>query len=690
MRSPNSDTTRNNIEEFDNSDCAIITISSSSSVFLGFANELDEEYYETEQNSGHSISTLREDIITINSDSNSGLSNSSDLELIDPTMRGKDMTSTEKVTNWQTFQYHYKNLVQKDTGNCSGVQMGAPRSPIISRTYIPNDLDKQNNTIYKKSILSNKSEGSNKSSVMHTNNANDPIPLESPKLNISPFHQKAMSSQSSCSPRSILPSPTSSMIQIRNSYMEAASNIKIQLRGSYLENDYSKIDDSQSNKESTNNIINNNRDRKEELLKYLGIDSKPHTKIPSEPENVNYAKRRSLRCLIEQSKINNILKGQPTNNSKYDDDKNNKKQQINSKMYQSIELKKNEKSLKSVEASEQKMKFKTPVQIEKTDVAPIEKVSERLTEISNHNCVTNNEIKLLKIDLVSIPTVSMVQTDKDKKTNGNNILDKKSYKVNKKIGRSNGAARFLIKKNSNRLVRSKTARVPLRNGKYRSTLSKTQTNDKNAASEKNIFSNKKKILQTCFNGNSKLFSNGAEKSRIHENAFKFKKKSSDVSSPTPSLCLSSSGISSASLPVTPKAEALQVTLNNPLVSADGYVLKAFYCKNNLVIVQEKAISFWSYSRISMIFGIKQNWEMLGRIKRVCNDLLIKNQSNNICYKDNKPVYVEFFGKETKNESRTSPFSSIYLNLYSLQSYDLNGNKLTKLQYQSIQMDGIWR
>lgn len=683
MRSPNSDISRNNIEDIDDSDVACITISSSSSVLLGFANELDEEYYDTEPNSAHSLSTVKEEIITIPSDSNSGFSHSSDLELIDHTMRDKDMTSTEKVTNWQTFQYHYKNIVQKDTGSSN-------RTPLISRNYITKHLDKQCNTVFKKSLMSSNSVGSNKSSVIRNNNASDPILIESPKLNVSPFHQKAMSSQSLCSPRSILPSPSSSMIQIRNSYMqvEAASKSMIQVRESYLENDYSKITDSQSNKESTSNIINNNRDRKEELLKYLGIDSKPHIKIPSEPENVNYAKRRSLRCLIEQSKINHTLKGQPTNNSKYDDSKNTKKQQINSKMNHLMELKKNEKSLKPVESTEQKMTFKTLVQNKKSDVFPIQKVSEKLAELTNHNCVNNNEIKLLKIDLVSVPTVSLVHKDKDKKINGNNILDKKSYKVNKKI-RSNGVARFLIKRN-NRLVRSKTARVPLRNGKFRSTLSKTKTNDKNAASEKNMFSNKKKILPTCFNGNSKLFSNGAETSRIHENSFKFKKKSSDVSNPTPSLSPYSSGISSASLPVTPIAEALQVTLNNPLVSTDGYVLKAFYCKNSLVIVQEKAISFWSYSRISMIFGIKQDWEMLGRVKRVCNDLLIKNQSNNICYKDNKPVYVEFYGKETKDESRTSPFSSIYLNLYSLQSYDFNGHKLSKLQYQSIQMDGIWR
>lgn len=56
--------------------------------------------------------------------------------------------------------------------------------------------------------------------------------------------------------------------------------------------------------------------------------------------------------------------------------------------------------------------------------------------------------------------------------------------------------------------------------------------------------------------------------------------------------------------------------SNPLNPSNGAVLAALYLGKTIIIVQESEVSFWKYpSRIYSIFGMVQNWELIGSAER---------------------------------------------------------------------------
>lgn len=56
--------------------------------------------------------------------------------------------------------------------------------------------------------------------------------------------------------------------------------------------------------------------------------------------------------------------------------------------------------------------------------------------------------------------------------------------------------------------------------------------------------------------------------------------------------------------------------SNPLNPSNGAVLAALYLGDTIIIVQESEVSFWKYpSRIYSIFGMVQNWELIGSAER---------------------------------------------------------------------------
>lgn len=56
--------------------------------------------------------------------------------------------------------------------------------------------------------------------------------------------------------------------------------------------------------------------------------------------------------------------------------------------------------------------------------------------------------------------------------------------------------------------------------------------------------------------------------------------------------------------------------SNPLNPRNGAVLAALYLGDTIVVVQETEVSFWKYpSRIYSIFGMVQNWELIGSTER---------------------------------------------------------------------------
>lgn len=56
--------------------------------------------------------------------------------------------------------------------------------------------------------------------------------------------------------------------------------------------------------------------------------------------------------------------------------------------------------------------------------------------------------------------------------------------------------------------------------------------------------------------------------------------------------------------------------SNPLKPSNGAVLAALYLGDTIIIVQESEVSFWKYpSRIYSIFGMVQNWELIGSAER---------------------------------------------------------------------------
>uniref|UniRef100_A0A182MZF8 Uncharacterized protein n=1 Tax=Anopheles dirus TaxID=7168 RepID=A0A182MZF8_9DIPT len=125
------------------------------------------------------------------------------------------------------------------------------------------------------------------------------------------------------------------------------------------------------------------------------------------------------------------------------------------------------------------------------------------------------------------------------------------------------------------------------------------------------------------------------------------------------------------IPVAPAAAVVNEgkRMRNPLNRADGDVLHLFLLGEQLVVVQKELVSFWRYSRLSVLLGVKQEWQRVAQIRRWNRDTEVDTQNaNRIVFNQQDPIYLEPRARNlSEDKSRTCPLASIYLNAYFLET-----------------------
>ncbi|XP_062130949.1 uncharacterized protein LOC133842054 [Drosophila sulfurigaster albostrigata] len=155
------------------------------------------------------------------------------------------------------------------------------------------------------------------------------------------------------------------------------------------------------------------------------------------------------------------------------------------------------------------------------------------------------------------------------------------------------------------------------------------------------------------------------------------------------------------------------TLRNPLAGKNGKVLYMYYELEQLIVLQERIITFWKYSKIFNvlqkpkpddlttnaatsqqhsynIFGantsttgnnkstrrttgvsddlesdsIDQHWVYLGGTRRTTNDVeVVMPYANRLCAHNSTPVYIEMRSHQLDHHRRESMLLSLYVNVY---------------------------
>ncbi|XP_023177491.2 uncharacterized protein LOC111603905 [Drosophila hydei] len=144
-------------------------------------------------------------------------------------------------------------------------------------------------------------------------------------------------------------------------------------------------------------------------------------------------------------------------------------------------------------------------------------------------------------------------------------------------------------------------------------------------------------------------------------------------------------------------------LSNPLAGKNGKVLYIYYELDQLIVVQEKLISFWKYSKVfnvlqkptkdelhrtaisqNNVFSsnikdntrkssadsekssecLNQKWVYLGGMRHVTNDIEISSPyDNRLCTHNSTPVYIEMRSHPLDHHKRESKLLSLYVNVY---------------------------
>ncbi|XP_064547695.1 uncharacterized protein LOC135434883 [Drosophila montana] len=162
--------------------------------------------------------------------------------------------------------------------------------------------------------------------------------------------------------------------------------------------------------------------------------------------------------------------------------------------------------------------------------------------------------------------------------------------------------------------------------------------------------------------------------------------------------------------ITPPGGLLSLTkgstaLRNPLAGKNGKVLYIYYELDQLIVLQEKLVSFWKYSKVFNvlqkattedihatatqqhafnIFGTtpnqntqkdsadsdksdennNQRWIYLGGTRRITNDIeIVTPHCNRMCAHNSTPVYIEMRSHPLDHHKRESKLLSLYVNVY---------------------------
>ncbi|XP_044253794.1 uncharacterized protein LOC123004524 [Tribolium madens] len=117
---------------------------------------------------------------------------------------------------------------------------------------------------------------------------------------------------------------------------------------------------------------------------------------------------------------------------------------------------------------------------------------------------------------------------------------------------------------------------------------------------------------------------------------------------------------------------------------DGAVLRGFYQDFNLVIVQEKSVSFWTQSALGNVLGAQNMWIPKGQIQRIpLNSTYVQKNANEMVISTETSVaYVELWTKEHKSDVREVPVADVFATVY---FWRLRQNGLEK---KALQLENI--
>ncbi|EFA09082.1 uncharacterized protein LOC103314146 [Tribolium castaneum] len=102
-----------------------------------------------------------------------------------------------------------------------------------------------------------------------------------------------------------------------------------------------------------------------------------------------------------------------------------------------------------------------------------------------------------------------------------------------------------------------------------------------------------------------------------------------------------------------------------ITKEDGAVLRGFYQDFNLVIVQEKSVSFWTQSALGNVLGAQNMWIPKGQIQRIpLNSTYVQKDANEMVISTETSVaYVELWTKEHKSDVREVPVADVFATVY---------------------------
>ncbi|EDW76658.2 uncharacterized protein Dwil_GK15572 [Drosophila willistoni] len=168
---------------------------------------------------------------------------------------------------------------------------------------------------------------------------------------------------------------------------------------------------------------------------------------------------------------------------------------------------------------------------------------------------------------------------------------------------------------------------------------------------------------------------------------------------------SDSGLYPFDIKLTPPGGLLRLSeasslLRNPLAGKNGKVLYMYYELDQLIVLQERSITFWKYSQLfnvlntpattptidgprakspqgepkncdsdhSSIASESQStgphWVNLGRLRRTTNDIeIVAPFGNRLCVHNSTPVYIEMRCHPLDHHRREGKLMSLYVNVY---------------------------
>ncbi|XP_055597729.1 uncharacterized protein LOC129747503 [Uranotaenia lowii] len=132
------------------------------------------------------------------------------------------------------------------------------------------------------------------------------------------------------------------------------------------------------------------------------------------------------------------------------------------------------------------------------------------------------------------------------------------------------------------------------------------------------------------------------------------------------------------------------TLKNPLDRTEGEVLMIYCVADQLIVVQQHLISFWSYSKLTALLGLQQELQPVGQIKRAQTDSEVESANwNRLGFNESKPFYMEPRARILdEDKSRTCPLVSMYVNCYFPKNVDSDSNGVPCIRMKSLQLDTV--